>query len=251
MMNTKIFAVSGALTLALSTSSLTIADSHEAPNLDPVELYACTFREGKTMADLDELDARYKEWADANNKDQSSWRMVPVLRDMEGEFHVGYIGSWNTGGAMGASMDAWMGNSELLAEYQETIECGHSLFASAEINAPKGPPKDGVVWFATCKVQDNATDELAFATHKRMSAAMRDMGIKSQSWLFYPSLGLGDVKFDYYSVVTFNSMAELGEGWEIYYNKGGWKKAAAADAITQCDSPRVYSVKGIRMGPQN
>ena len=190
-MKTKTLAVSGSLTLALSMSLPVMADSHETPNLDPVELYACTFREGKTLADLDELDARYKTWADENNKDQSSWRMVPMLRDLDAPFHVGYIGSWNTGGAMGAGMGAWMGNSELLAEYQETIDCGHSLFASAEINAPKGPPKDGVVWFATCKVQDNASDALAIEAHKRMAGAMREMGNKGQSWLFYPSLGFG------------------------------------------------------------
>jgi hypothetical protein len=152
---------------------------------------------------------------------------------------------------MGAGMDAWMGNSELLGEYQATIDCSHALFASVEINAPNGPPTDGVVWFASCKVQENASDELAFAAHKRSSAAMRKMGINAQSWLFYPSLGLGEVPFDYYSVVTFKSMAELGQGWEKYYNKGGWKNAAAMDAISECDSPRVYSVKGIRMGPQN
>ena len=244
-------AVSGFLAVAVSLSTPALADGHEQPDMDPVELYSCTFREGKTMADLDALDARFKKWADKNNKDHSSWRIVPLIRSTEGKFDVGYIGSWNTGKSMGAGMDAWAANTDLLPEYMATIDCGQALMASAEINAPNGPPKDGIVWFASCKVQDSASQELAFAAHKKMAATMREMGGKGQSWLFYPSLGVGDPGMDYYSVVSFNSMAELGEAWEMYYNGGGWKHGAAAGAITQCDSPRVYTATAIRMGPQD
>ncbi len=243
-------AVSGFLAVAVSFSHSALAEDHEPPNMDPVELYSCTFKEGKTMADLDALDARFKKWADRNNKDHSSWRIVPLLRATEGDFDVGYIGSWNDGKAMGAGMDAWAANTDLLPEYTATIDCNHVLMASATIDAPNGPPKDGIVWFASCHIQDSASHELAFATHEKASARMRELGGKGQNWLFYPSLGLGDPKLDYYSVVTFNNMKELGEGWEMYYNGGGWKVGVAADAITQCDSPRVYTVKSIRMGPQ-
>jgi hypothetical protein len=250
-MQKTIIAASGILAVTLSTSLVARADSHEESDFAPVELYSCTLMEGKTVADLDALDARFKEWADKNNKDHSSWRIVPILRSTAETFDVGYIGSWNSGSTMGAGMDAWMSNQDLLADYQETIDCGHSLMASMTINAPDGPPEDGVVWFSTCKVQESASNALAVEAHKRMSAAMREMGNKGQSWLFYPSLGLGDISFDYYSVATWNSMAELGEAWEMYYNKGGWKQGMAMDAVTQCDSPRVYKVTAIRMGPQN
>lgn len=244
-------AVSSVLALAVSLSNSAIADSHERPDMDPVELYSCTFREGKSMADLDALDARFKQWADRNNKGHSSWRIVPLLRSTEGDFDVGYIGSWNDGKSMGAGMDAWAANTDLLPEYTETIDCAHSLMASATVNAPNGPPENGIVWFASCHIQDSATPELAYMTHMHAATKMREMGGKGQSWLFYPSLGLGDPGLDYYSVVTFNSMKELGESWEMYYNGGGWKVGVAANAITQCDSPRVYTVKSVRMGPQD
>ena len=250
-MHKSIAAVSAILAVTVSTSFTARADNHEQTNLDPVDLYGCTFREGKTMADLDPLDAQFKKWADRNDKDQSAWRIVPIWRASDEPFHVGYIASWNSGNDMGAGMAAWTANAELNAAYSEVIECGHSLHASVEINAPKGPPEDGIVWFSSCTVQENANDQLAFEAHKRMAAAMREMGGKGQSWLFYPSLGLGKVKFDYYSVVSFNNLEELGEGWEMYYNKGGWRKAMAMDTITECDSPRVYKATAIRMGPQN
>ena len=187
-MHKKIIAISGILAVTASTSLAVRAAHHEEPDLDPVELYGCTLNEGKTIADLDELDARFKEWASKNNKDHSAWRIVPILRDSNEPFDVGYIGSWNTGSTMGAGMDAWTSNRDLLLEYQETIECGHTLSASMEINAPDGPPENGVVWFSSCKVQENASDALAIEAHTRMAGAMREMGNKGQSWLTMPEL---------------------------------------------------------------
>jgi hypothetical protein len=246
----KLAARSAILAVTVSLNLPALADNHEQPDLNPVDLYGCTFKEGKGMADLDRLDAKFKKWAEKNDAEQSSWRIAPILRDTEGQFDVGYIGSWNTGAAMGKGMDAFGTNTELNAAYQAVIDCGHSLWASVEINAPDGPPENGIVWFSSCTVQEGATDDQAFAAHKGMAAAMREMGGKGQSWLFYPSLGSGKMDFDYFSVVSFNSMAELGEAWEMYYNQGGWKNAAAVGKVTSCDVPRVYSASSIRMGPQ-
>ena len=244
-------AVSGVLAVAVSFSHPAQADNHEQPDINPVSLYSCTFRDGKTMADLDALDARFKKWADRNDKAQSAWRIVPLIRSSSEPFDVGYIASWNDGEAMGAGMDAWAADDDVLPGYQAAIDCGHVVVASVPVHAPKGPPKDGIVWFRSCKVQDSASDELAFAAHKKMAAKMSEMGGKGQGWLFYPSLGMGDAGMDYYAVSTFNNMKELGTGWEMYYNSGGWKAGVALDAVTRCDSPRVYVVKNVRWGPQD
>ena len=239
------------LAVAVGVSLSAEADNHTQNGVDPVDLYSCTFKEGKGMGDLDKLDARFKKWSDENDKAQSVWRMVPILRSNNEPFDVGYIGAWNTGAEMGAGMDAWGNGGQLLADYVATIDCGHALVASAEVSAPNGPPENGVVWFSSCTLAEGSSHEDAYAAHKASSAGMRELGGKAQSWLFYPSLGFGDIPFDYYSVVSFNSMSELGEGWEMYYNQCGWQKAQAVSKVASCDSPRVYSVKAVRMGPQN
>ena len=147
------------------------------------------------------------------------------------------------------SAEEIIAGGELLDDYEATIDCNRGLAASVEVNAPNGPPENGVVWFSSCTVSEGSTQADAFEAHSSVAAALREMGGKAQSWLFYPSLGFGDLPFDYYSVVTFNSMSELGEGWEMYYNKGGWQKAAENEAA-DCDSPRVYSANAMQMGPQ-
>jgi hypothetical protein len=250
-MNNAVISVSGLLAVAVTVSMPASADNHEQANVDPVDMYMCTFREGKGLDDLDKLDARWKKWAAKNDPGQSAWRLVPVLRATDDPYAVGYLGSWTSGEAMGAGMDAWAGGGDLLEEYVATIDCKRAVVASVEVNAPNGPPENGVVWFSSCTVNEGSTLEDAYKAHSAVSAAMREMGGKAQSWLFYPSLGFGDVPFDYYSVVTFNSMSELGAGWEMYYNKGGWKKAADMNDAADCDSPRVYSANAMQMGPQD
>ena len=170
---------SGILAVAVSMSFPVQAAHHEEPNLDPVSLYSCTFKDGKGMRDLDRLDAKYVKWAEDNDQAQSSWRIVPAVRSTGEPFDVGYIGSWSTGEAMGAGLDAWMA-AGLNADYGTVIDCGHSLWASMTVNAPNGPPENGVVWFASCSVNEGATTQQAAMAHKAVSAAMTEMGRKGQ-----------------------------------------------------------------------
>jgi hypothetical protein len=252
IMKNAVIAVSGVLAVAVSASMPAAADNHAEADVDPVELYICSLKEGKSMDDADKLDARYKKWADKNDKDYSAWRMTPVFRSMDEPFGFGYIGSWNSGANMGAGVDAWPGTNDGLGEdYAEVMDCSRALVASAAVHAPNGPPKDGLVWFSSCTVDEDSSEQAAYEAHKKSAKAMEAKGSKAQSWLFYPSLGFGKVDFDYYQVVTFNNATELGEGFDMYYNKGGWKDAAGAmGGVAECDSPRVYSVTNIRMGPQ-
>jgi len=254
-MKNAVIAVSGVLAVAVSASMPAQADNHATVELDPVELFTCSLKEGKTMDDVRKLDARFVKWADKHDKDYSTWRLQPIFRTLEPgmSFDVGYIGSWNSGKLMGAGMDAWPAtNDGLGADYGETMDCSHFLVASAEVSAPNGPPKDGMVWFSSCTVDEDSSDDAAFAAHKKSSAAMRAKGSKAQNWLFYPSLGFGKVSFYRYSVASFGSASELGEGFDIYYNGGGWKDVmGATKGVTSCDSPRLYSATNLRMGPQN
>ena len=253
-MKNAIIAVSGVLAAAFSVSMPVSADNHEA-SVNPVELYICSLKDGKSMDDIKKLDARYVKWADKHDKDYSTWRLQPIFRTLDPEmsFDLGYIGSWSSGASMGAGMDAWPGtNDGLGADYGKTMDCSHMLVASAEVHAPNGPPKDGMVWFSSCAVDEESSAEAAFEAHKKSAAGMAAKGSKAQSWLFYPGLGFGKIDFDYYQVVSFGNAKELGGGFDMYYNKGGWKDAAGAmTGVAECDSPRLYSSTNLRMAPQN
>ena len=77
-MRNAVIAVSGVLAVAVSATMPAVADNHAAAEVDPVELYICSLNEGKSMEDADKLDARYKKWADKNDKDYSALSLIHI-----------------------------------------------------------------------------------------------------------------------------------------------------------------------------
>lgn len=235
-------AVSAVTVLGWSSSGLSQDDTNM---VSPVELFTCTFKEGKGHADLEKINEKFKKWANKADPGYSAWSITPQFRTNDGEFDVGWIGSWQAGSDMGKGLDKWMSDDDGLGEaFAEVIECSHSLVSSVAINAPAGPPDNGVVWFSSCTLQDGKNNNQAFEAHKKMSAGMRQMGGKGQSWVMYPVFGMRDIEFDYYSVVTFNNYQELGEAWHLWTNGKGYENFGPALAsVTSCDSPRVYDAR--------
>ena len=236
-------AVSVFVVTGLSGSPLA-ASQEQSVKAGPVELFACTFREGKNYDDLLKLNEKFAKWASKNDPSYSAWTMTPNFRQNEGDFDIGWIGGWADGGAaMGRGQDKWFSSNGGLGEaYWEVIDCSHSLVSSVPINAPVGAPDNGLVMFASCTLEEGKTAKDSYPAHKKFSAEMVSKGAKGQSWLMYPALGFGDTDFDYYAVTSFRNYEELGEAWDLYTNGGGHEAAEGAMAgLVSCDSPRVYN----------
>lgn len=233
--------------VAVSSLGLTTQawSQDKSPAVMPVELYSCTFNEGKGMDDLNKVTEKFRKWSKKNQSGYSAWTITPNFRAADGEFDVGWIGSSQTSDAFGKGMDNWVNDNDgLAAAFNDVISCSHSLVSSVAINAPDGPADNGVVMFSSCTRAEGKNDRDAYEAHKGFSDAMRAMGGKGQSWIMYPALGFGKMEFDYYVVTGFQNYAELGEGWNLYTNGKGYEKAAAMmGGVTSCDSPRVYDAR--------
>lgn len=233
--------------MMLSWSQLALAQ--EDGGVAPVEWYACDFVDGKDLADLDKVNAKFNKWADKNDPGYSAWLMFPNLHSGV-EFDFGWLGSWPSGAAFGKGTDAFLQNEELLQSFGEVIDCSasHEMASSAAINAPDGPPANGVVIFAECTNQDGKNMGDSYAAHKKLAVAMTGMGSKASSWLFYPGLG-SNVDFDYWQVIGFNNYSELGAVTDLYTNGEGWKKAAEILApVASCDGTSVWDARLVREG---
>ncbi len=258
-MNNITTTIAGTTAILACLSLPAVADSHAKAagemqegeiDVSPVELYACTFREGKTMEDMVKQNAKWKKWADKAMPGYSAWMIVPFFRSSEEPFDVGWIGAWPDGKSMGAALDAWRNDNEgHRMAYAGIADCSHSLVTAVEVDAPDGPPTDGgLVWFSSCVIDEDSSVDEAYQAHRDLTALYREGGSANQTWLFYPELGAGDIDFDYYAVSTWKNYAELGAGWDIHA-AGSWKKAMEIrEGKVSCDSPRVYELTPVRQG---
>ena len=239
----------GAAMLAALTTAPAHANDHMAAN--PVELYACTFRDGKGMKDLEKANDDFKKWAASNTSGHSAWMITPQFRSMEPEFHVGWIGAYQSAEDFGASIDKWVNASGSVSQaYLDIVDCSHAMMASYTIGAPDGPPGDGLVWFSRCSLEEDASFADAAASHAKVTGMMREMGAAGSSWLFMPGLGSADAEFDYYHVAAWPSYPAFANAWEAFVNGGGMAQSNAAQAgVTSCQSPNLYDAKLILAAP--
>ena len=240
-----------AVTVAiLSPSQQALAQSESGAS--PVEAFFCNLQEGKTMRDLMQVSGRFAKWADRHDPDYSAWILTPRFGQFMQMTQVVWLGSNQSGNTMGKGLDAWIETgADIQDDFDEVLAClAHGVASSVEINAPDGPPGDGVVMFSECQIDDDADWSKAVAAHKNAASAMRSSGARNSNWLFFPMIGgPPDREFDYWSVSTFDSWTDYFAAYEIYVNGGGWQQQGQAlqgSARCMIGSPTVWDVRLVR-----
>lgn len=220
----------------------------------PLEAYFCNFVDGKSMADLDKVSARFAKWADKHAPDYSAWVLTPAFAQFNQTAEVIWFGSNPSGNGMGATFQNYRDKGGDLPEaFNEVVQCGaHALASSTPVNAPDGAPTNGVVMFTECSIAEGSDWSRALAAHKTYSQSMRSLGAKNNNWLFFPMLGgMSDRDFDYWGVSTFGSWTDYFAAYEIYVNGGGWQKGMEAmqgNASCKIGSASVWDFKLVRQG---
>ena len=244
--------------VSMAWSQVVLAQKADAPSSGPVELFACDYVDGKGPGDLAKASAMFSKWADKKAPGYSAWVLTPQFKAGGLEFDILWVGSWPDGAGMGKVLDAWQeqvaANSDVAKGFNDVIDCstGHVLVTSVEINAPDGPPADGLVWLSACNLEEGKTGVDALAAHGKVSMEMEKMGVMSASWAFFPALGLSEANYDYLQVVAHKDYAHLGANYDKYYMGGGVQKAQAIMAgVSSCKSPNLFDAKLVRMGKQS
>lgn len=239
-------------TVAVTTWTQSTQAQETSAKPAPIEAFFCNLQPGKDMKDLMQVAQRLSKWADKNDPDYSAWILTPQFGQFGELPQVVWLGSNPSGNAMGKGLDAWQATGDDIQEaFNSVMACGsHSLVSSVEINAPDGPPGDGVVMFTQCSIADGSDWSKAVGAHKKYSAAMRSLGAKNSNWMFFPMLGgMADRDFDYWGVATFNNWTDYFAAYELYVNGGGWQKGMEIlNGVASCGqgTATVWDVKLVR-----
>lgn len=107
------------------------------------------------MKDLEKANVNFQKWAASNTSGHSAWMITPQFRSMDGEFHVGWVGAYESAADFGSSTDKWVNASGSVSQaYTDTVDCSHAMMSSYATGGQGNAPGDGVVWFSRCSLEE-------------------------------------------------------------------------------------------------
>jgi hypothetical protein len=251
--NLIIVAASGLIcTLAAATS---LADEHvegELKPASPVELYACSYNDGKGPADLDKAAAAWNAWADKNELNgYSAWTLVPYYSGPEQEFDVLWLGGSSKAATLGRAQDLWLATgSKEMQGFNDVWSCdAHMNYATLQFKKPpeRKNPNNVVLSFSDCTMADGVTFDDLVPSLMEWAKYREGHGSTSGMWVLFPAYGGGGEEFDFKFVASWQNLEEQGADYD-QYNESGWKKGEELFAgKVDCDSSRVYLTTNRRM----
>lgn len=241
-------------TLALSSlvlsAGIAVADNHaddadEANVATPVEMYACSYNEGKGAADLDAATKKFNDWADKNEiDDYFAMTMVPWYSGPDQDFDTLWLGGSANAKTLGRIQDTWLAKGSKEAQaFAEVSTCdGHSAYSALQIKQPpeRENSKNLVVTFADCNMSEGTTFSDLYEPLIEWGEYKGEHGSTAGMWVFFPSFGGGGETFDFKWVTAYQNLEDMGADWD-QSNQSGWQKANELfEGKVDCDSTRAY-----------
>lgn len=241
-------ATSSLLTAAVSGTALAQDDDADVSAV-PVELYLCSYADGRGSADFDAAAAAWNTWADGRGMDNySAWSLTKFYAGPDQDFDYIWLGVAPTAKEMGAIQDDWLANGgDVGAEFEKLGPCdSHSNFASVNFKQPPqndDPPDTIVLSFSDCSIAEGKNFDDVAPAITEWTQFRTDQGSASGHWILFPAYGGGGEDFDFKWVTGHDSHEAQGVDWDNY---DGELDAKLFDGLIDCDSARVYNATNIR-----
>ena len=231
--------------LVFTSSSLTLADHHAAPQTAALEAVFCSFEKGKDMDDLLKVTAEWDKWIDSSDsKAYAAYVMQPVI-NTGADFPYDYfwLGVAKNHEALGQSADEWMKKGgKIAAKFDAVAPCDtHILMTSQVIKPGNNNGKGGFAQISSCELKDGANMMSLMAADKQWVSWMTDNEMPGGLVRWYGGVGEAkDSTTDFYSVYLAESLAQRGKAHDMMMAGGGAALNSIYEDVMTCDVPRVY-----------
>tara|TARA_B100000795_G_scaffold200421_1_gene154206 strand:- start:79 stop:843 length:765 start_codon:yes stop_codon:yes gene_type:complete len=231
--------------LVFTSSSLTLADHHAAPQTAALEAVFCSFEKGKDMDDLLKVTAEWDKWIDSSDsKAYAAYVMQPVI-NTGADFPYDYfwLGVAKNHEALGQSADEWMKKGgKIAAKFDAVAPCDtHILMTSQVIKPGNNDGKGGFAQISSCELKDGANMMSLMAADKQWVSWMTDNEMPGGLVRWYGGVGEAkDSTTDFYSVYLAESLAQRGKAHDMMMAGGGAALNSIYEDVMTCDVPRVY-----------
>lgn len=241
--------VSGGLVFSAGLNTAVAQDDDDGAAA--VEIYTCSYVDGKDAADLDKVIAKWNKWADDQGMtDYSAWTMTPFYASAEQDFDIIWLGVTQTGKGMGVLQDNWIANGgSLWDDFDSIIPCdSHSLMAAVQFKEPpKREDRSSIILdFSDCTIGDGKHFSTDVAPALKAWGEFRaGHGSTAGMWAFFPVYGGGGEEFDFKFVVSHGNYAEQGADFDNY--DPAKNREIFPYGMLDCDSSRSYIATNRRM----
>jgi hypothetical protein len=238
-----LLSIVAAIVLPLSGLNIASAQDDGPPQFRPVELWACTFRDGKDQGDMDDVyDDLRKITADSP---YAAWQLNPYfVGNLLDQFDFIYLGAWTDGKAMGADLEHYLANSAAVGvAWNETVECASTMYASTRIEAPSDDDGTGsfVLTVSDCKVEDGRTSAQAMGAMNRFNQYRVANGMTIPTLAWFPVFGGGNAEFDYKLVSVFPNVTAVGNWFQWTVDNAAYRVSGEmTEGLVDCDEARMY-----------
>ena len=227
----------------LAGLNVAAAQDGSPPNFRPVELWACSFRDGKDQDDMNDVYDGLREGA--TDAPYAAYQLIPYFAgDLAAQFDFIYIGVWESGAAMGPDVDNYLSNVAADIGWEETVECVSALYASTRIEAPPDePPEDGnfVLTISDCNVAHGRTTAQAMGALNRFNDYRVANGMTVPTIAWFSVFGGGDAEFDFKLLHVFENVTGVGNWFQWSVDNAAYRVSGdMMEGLVSCDESRMY-----------
>jgi hypothetical protein len=233
---------SAALTLSMAVSTTQAQDG--VPQFVPVEMWACSFNDGKDQEDMDDVYDLFI--GEDNESPYAAWQINPYFAgNLNQQFDFLYLGAWANGAAMGAGVAGDLASDDVSEAWDDAVNCGALMFASLTIEETPEPGEAGddfILTIQDCNVGHAVSNGQASSAIRAYNDYRVANGLTVATFIWYPIAGGGDADFDFKLVRGYDDAQAWGNAnqW-IVDNMAYVRRGQLLDGIVSCDESRVYT----------
>jgi hypothetical protein len=213
------------------------------PELRPIEMWVCNYRDGKDQGDFDDVLEDTVE--SAGDDPYAAFQLSPYFVSGDQDFDFIYLGVWENGTTMGSDMAEYAATSGDIDEaWNDAVDCPASImYASMRIQQNDGGG-DGnfMLSISDCNVAHGASTGQALGALTRFNNYRVANGSTVGTIAWFPIYGAGAVEFDFKLVHVYSGWPHFGDSFQWFVdNQAYLVQEDVLDGVVSCDVPRLYN----------
>lgn len=237
----------GMAAFALTLGMMSSHAQNGPPQFRPIEIWACSFNDGMDQSDMDDV---YEDLVESvGDTPYAAFQMNPYYAGQFGQnFDFIYLGAWADGAVMGADMSTYLGTPD--EEWDETVDCQGTMFASNWIQQPPAAPADDgstfVMAVSDCNVAAGSTPAQAVGAISRFNDYRVANGMTVGTLVWFPVYGGGDAEFDFKLTSVYPSAVQMGDAFKWTVDNAAYNVSGQMmQGVVACDEARMYTGRAI------